>query len=312
MTKLIITRGISASLKTTAATAWVAVDPVHRARVNRDDIRAMVHDGVYVQRTKDTIGTEKLIIALRDAAIRTALDAGVDVICDDTNLKQRVACDLRRLATLAGAEFEVWDLTDAPLEECIRRDAAREGRAKVGEAVIREQYNRYLKGKKYPLPFPEEFIEGGIDSTHRIQYIPDITKPRAVMVDIDGTVALLAGRSPYDESRVLEDRPNTVIIEVIKAMRDSGRTLVFLSGRTSGCFDDTLKWLDIHVGGEFKGPIMRAIGDTRKDSIIKYELFNQHIRDLYNVEVAVDDRDQVVQLWRSLGLVCMQVEYGNF
>lgn len=41
MAKLIITRDLPASGKTTWARSWVAEDPIHRTRVNRDDIRAM-------------------------------------------------------------------------------------------------------------------------------------------------------------------------------------------------------------------------------------------------------------------------------
>jgi hypothetical protein len=64
--------------------------------------------------------------------------------------------DLARFAALACADFEVWDLTDVPLEECIARDAARTGKARVGEEMIRCAHQRYLKGKPYPLPLPQE------------------------------------------------------------------------------------------------------------------------------------------------------------
>jgi hypothetical protein len=58
---------------------------------------------------------------------------------------------------------------------------------------------------------------------------------------------------------------------------------------------------------------MRAEKDNRKDSIIKRELFDKHIRDKYHVDFVLDDRDQVVRMWRrELGLTCLQVNYGNF
>ena len=49
MTNLIITRGLPGCGKTTYARAWVAEDREHRARVNRDDIRAMLEDGQFVK-----------------------------------------------------------------------------------------------------------------------------------------------------------------------------------------------------------------------------------------------------------------------
>lgn len=43
-----------------------------------------------------------------------------------------------------------------------------------------------------------------------------------------------------------------------------------------------------------------------------FELFDRHARDEYRVLVVLDDRKQVVDMWRSLGLTCLQVAEGNF
>src|SRR5688572_25486957 len=131
MPRLIITRGLPASGKTTAARAWVAVDPIRRARVNRDDFRSMLHDSVYVGERGDRQGTERAVTAARDAAITALLRRGVDVVSDDTNLPSRVARDLRRVAVLAGADFEVWDYTDVPYDVCLQRNSLRTGREQV-------------------------------------------------------------------------------------------------------------------------------------------------------------------------------------
>jgi hypothetical protein len=37
-----------------------------------------------------------------------------------------------------------------------------------------------------------------------------------------------------------------------------------------------------------------------------------HIRPNYDVKYVIDDRDQVVDMWRSLGLRVLQVAPGNF
>ena len=57
---------------------------------------------------------------------------------------------------------------------------------------------------------------------------------------------------------------------------------------------------------------MRAEGDNRKDAIVKMELFNKYIRHHYNVRRVYDDRQQVVDMWRSLGLTVLQVAPGQF
>jgi tRNA uridine 5-carbamoylmethylation protein Kti12 len=153
---LIITRGLPGSGKTTRAKAWVAESPLSRARVNRDDLRAMAHGGF--------VRAERQITAIRDAAISALLTLGVDVVCDDTNLPGRHAQELRRLARSAGAGFEVWDLTDVDLEECIRRDADRE--AMVGEEVIRDMYQRFVARKPYPLPLPDDTPDADLMARH--------------------------------------------------------------------------------------------------------------------------------------------------
>ncbi|MFY1686321.1 AAA family ATPase [Plantactinospora sp. WMMB782] len=309
MPKLIITRGLPGSGKTTKAKLWVASDPVRRARVNRDDLRQMAHAGTYIKQGGESPGTEKAIIAIRDASISHLLRLGIDVVDDDTNLPTRAARDLRRLATLAGADFEVWDLTDVPVEECIERDKQRTAPAYVGAEVIRDFHRRFVHGKPWPLPLPIE-VSDALDSM--VPYVPLLDKPKAVIVDIDGTVALMCARSPFDESRVHEDRPNPAVIEAVRAMHAADYLVIFCSGRTDACRGATEKWLIEHVDVPFTALHMRASGDTRKDSTVKRELFNKHIRDSYNVVGVFDDRQQVVDMWRSLGLTVFQVAPGDF
>lgn len=144
-------------------------------------------------------------------------------------------------------------------------------------------------------------------------YVPRRGATRAILVDVDGTVALL-DRNPYDESCVSSDRPSEPVITVVRAMRRAGYIPVFMSGRTEGCRAETEAWLKQHVFGH-EGDVelhMRKVGDTRPDHVVKLELFNAHIRDRYDVRLVLDDRDQVVALWRSLGLICLQVAPGNF
>lgn len=307
--KLIITRGLPASGKTTKARAWVAEDPVRRARVNRDDIRAMAHDLAFVKQDEETPGTERSIQAARDALVTALLKRGLDVVVDDTNLPTRTARDLRRLAVLAGADFDVWDLSDVPYEECVRRNATREGRAHVPEERMLDMYQRFVKGKPYPLLLPAESAEV---TGEVVPYVAPADAPTVVMVDIDGTVALMGSRSPFDESRVHEDRPNLPVIVAVRAMHAAGHELVFCSGRTDACRDATETWLKEHIGVPYAALHMRAHGDGRKDSVVKREIFDREIRHRWNVVAAFDDRKQVVDMWRSLGLTVFAVADGDF
>ncbi|MEO3856132.1 AAA family ATPase [Acrocarpospora sp. B8E8] len=302
MSHLIICRGLPGSGKTYWATRWVAEDQAARARVNRDSLRGMVHDGAWVAGV-----TEHRIIAVRDAAILALLRKGVDVVSDDTNLPQRTARDLAKLAKRVGGTFEIADFTGTPLDTCIERDAKRD--RTVGEDVIRSMHGRFLKGRTLPLPLPEECTD---EPGEPKPYEPKPGTPKAVLVDIDGTVALMVDRSPFDETRVHEDIPNAPVINVVRALAAAGRLIVFMSGRSDVCRNATAEWLSTHVGVPYAGLHMRAAADKRKDYIVKAELFDEHVRDVYDVACVLDDRSSVVQMWRDLGLTVLQVAPGDF
>lgn len=137
-------------------------------------------------------------------------------------------------------------------------------------------------------------------------------KPSAVLVDMDGTLAIITDRNPYSHRGVLKDKPNSPVIEVARALASAGHTLVIVSGRSELAREDTELWLKRHLGVPFEGPFMRAEGDDRKDAIIKGELYDEHIEPFYDVLCVLDDRDQVVRMWRRRGLTCLQVAPGNF
>jgi predicted kinase len=301
---LVIARGLPASGKTTRARAWVAEDPTTRARVNRDDLRAMLHESVWLG-----YDTERAVVKVRDAVVSALLRRGVSVVCDDTNLSQRAARDVARLGALAGAELEVWNLTDVPADECVRRDGLRN--PAVGEQVIRDMYARYLAGKVLPLPPPTDVPTA---DSGPAPYIPPDGKPTAVLVDVDGTVALMGTRSPYDETRVHEDRPNEPVIAIVEALHAAGHIVIYCSGRTEECKAATGVWLRRHLPQVGGNAIlhMRAAGDMRQDAVVKAGLFDRFVRDHYRVVAVLDDRAQVVAMWRSMGLTVLQVAEGNF
>lgn len=267
MAELRITRGLQGSGKTTHARKWVAESPESRARVNRDDLRQLMHRGYH------GFSTEKQVTTAQHSMISGLLQSGWDVICDDTNLNQRTARDLRRIAVLTGSTFVVDDFTHVPLETCIKQDAQRVGIGYIGAKIIEETYNRYLRGKQIPLPFPEDADD---DSDAVVPYEqPQFSATRVIIVDIDGTVALHNGlRDPFDFTKVHLDKPNAPVIAAVEAMYMSGCTVIFCSGRKDSCRAETEAWLYRHVRVNFNALHMRDAQDNRKDSIVKMEIFN--------------------------------------
>jgi hypothetical protein len=98
----------------------------------------------------------------------------------------------------------------------------------------------------------------------------------------------------------------------VKAFSALGYNIIFVSGRegTDVCKVKTLKWL---LENKLNGDLyMRPEGDHRNDAIIKEEIYNKYIKDKFDVEFVLDDRLRVVEMWRRIGLRCLQVAPGNF
>lgn len=134
---------------------------------------------------------------------------------------------------------------------------------------------------------------------------------KLVLVDIDGTVAHRTNREPFEYDKVLDDRPDNETIEVINALWRAGYKIIFISARDDSCFDDSYEWLRLHCPPFIK-LYMRKTGDFRKDAVIKEEIYREHIEPFYDVFCVFDDRNQVVDMWRSIGLKCFQPEPGDF
>ena len=136
---------------------------------------------------------------------------------------------------------------------------------------------------------------------------------QVILCDIDGTVALRNGRSPYDYSKVKEDTFDPRMNLLLSSLAEKF-TIIFLSGRqgTEQCRKDTEEWLKGNLGLSEVNLIMRKEGDFRPDDVVKDELFKEHIEGKYNVVCVFDDRDRVVKMWRDKGILCNQVYYGDF
>lgn len=149
-------------------------------------------------------------------------------------------------------------------------------------------------------------------------YVPDLSKPIAIIVDIDGTLAHRTDRSPYDYTRVGEDHLDSTIANLVFDWVGTNvfRHVLIVTGRDHTCSDDTAEWLFRHAV-DHDGLFMRPAeavdrGNKLPDWIIKLNIFNEYIRHQYNVQFVLDDRNQVVEMWRALGLKCLQVEPGDF
>ena len=290
MAKLIMCRGLPGSGK-----SYWALRKDNAVVVNKDSIRAILATSGWVWSPEN----EKDVIAERDKQITAALThpAIHTVISDDTNFGNKHENVLKQLAKKHGADFEI-KVFDTPIEECIRRDSLREGKAKVGEGVIKSMAAKFL---------------GYVENMEWEPVKPDPNRMPAIICDVDGTLALFAGkRSPYDHAKCEDDDLNVPVRKVIETFyRFMQYQIIYLSGREDKWRQQTNAWF--RKQGLPPGPLhMRLTGDSRNDAVVKYELFNDHVRNRYNVMFVLDDRDRVVKMWREIGLTCLQVAEGSF
>ena len=294
MPELVMTYGLPASGKSTWAIEKVVTQKY--VRINKDDLRKMLHNSKWSKEN------EKLILKIRNYIVFELMLEGKDIIIDDTNLSPKHKHTLENLVAIFNKQmmkerpetkpyiFRVMDFTHVSLEECLKRDSKRANW--VGEKVIKDMYNEYLK------PQVEKIKQ-------------DATLPKAIICDLDGTLAIHNGRTPFEYDKCDTDLVNQTILNIVQNYNETHH-IIFVSGREAHCMDKTKDWLidkcklqdfDLH---------MRAIGDFRKDSIIKKEIFDNNIKSCYNVEFVLDDRNSVVDMWRDIGLTCLQVNEGNF
>lgn len=285
MKKLIMFKGLPGSGKDIKAKEMMEKNPGGYKRVNKDDLREMI-DG-----SNWSGNNEKLILKIRDFIIAESLKEGKHVLCTDTNLHPKHEIKLREIAKEYGAEFQIIDLTkEVTLEECIERDLKRS--RSVGERVIRSMYNQYLKTQEvYPY---------------------DNSLPDCIICDLDGTLAKFGNKNPYDRN-FLDDKVDEIIKPILGVLKENFVDLhiIILSGRSDKFKEVTKEWLYLN-DVTYDQLHMRKEGDMRKDVIVKEELFNEYIRGKYNPLVIFDDRNQVVELWRKMGLKVFQVADGNF
>lgn len=291
--------GLPGAGKSTLARQWVAKDPDNRLRINYDDLRIELYgEGWKFNRPEED--------AMKAEAFRRAKTwLGVNpyekaVIIDNLNLTTNARQPWISLARELGVPIDIHEM-DTNVQDCVRHDRYR-GKGRVGEAVI----NRWA------------LTTGWIDWT--------VYKQNFVIVDMDGTLADTSTRvmhvrppDPKPEGWKKNwpaffkncdlDEPIRPILDLVTELGMSYHILV-VSGRPIDLTGiQTEEWLrKWKVPYEFL--FMRAGGDGRQDTVIKQEILDFLPKD--RIAFVLDDRNDVVKMWRDNGLVCLQVAPGDF
>ena len=309
MLKMIILVGLPGCGKSTWAKNYLKNNNGY-VRVNRDDLRMMFFNELFVLNTPER---ENLVTQISNEIIERTLKSGKNIIIDNTNLSSKYRNNFHDIAQKIG-NVEVEEIVfEIPIETILNWNAEREGQARVPDKVIKNMIEKYhiQKNGKFKNYIPKtKYYKPNIFN----KYKQNINLPSAIICDLDGTLCILNGRNPYNASTCENDELNKPIAFIIEQAYKANKKIIFLSGREDRYLSQTLKFFEKNIPQIENYELhMRKTGDIRKDSIIKKELFEQHIKNKYYIDFVVDDRPQVIRMWRyDLGLTVFGLNDQEF
>ena len=282
-------------------------------RINRDDLREMMYkkedDGL--GKPIFTSADEKVIKRIRNYTIESWLQQGYDVVVDDTNLDPYVFADMQQIARRIGdigVREHVFTLERAM---CKHQNEDRE-EGVVPEARWNEMWEVFALHKKnddyYAPPIDIELMMNNEELK--------ITKlPKAVIVDIDNTIAMFPnGRGPFEHKKIPNDIPNGNLLYILDIFKKYDIDIILVSGRSEDTETATRSWFaDRNIWYDFL--YMRPAGEEHKnvkDYIIKKKIYEEHIKGVFFVLCAFEDREQTTVGWRDLGVPVHQINFGRY
>lgn len=146
-------------------------------------------------------------------------------------------------------------------------------------------------------------------------------KPPGIIIDLDGTLSDSNHRQHFMTGKkknwkafyegLSEDPVNYWCDQLLWAFYETKHKIILVTGRPAEHKQRSIDWLNKKdlIWDEF---FTRASGDFRPDYVVKEEIYRNHIEPIYDVLFAIDDRKQVVDMWRRIGVTCLQCAEGNF
>lgn len=252
-------------------------------RVNKDLLRTMLHFDKFTGRNEGVTQDVSKYVAI------SLLNAGWNVIIDDTNLNPRTVATWQQVAEDCGAKFEIVKL-DVPVEVCVMRDLDREKH--VGGNIIKNMALQYEITDRSPYVLCD--IDGTIaDITHRLQYAKGETKDWKKFFSL-----------------ISEDTVRKDVAKILIGLYNQGNTIIFVSARPDTYREQTLEWLDKNNLSFAWTLIMRKGNDKREDSIVKKQILDTYFPDKSKIKCVIDDRPRVIKMWREEGLEVIDVGNG--
>jgi len=317
---LLLLSGLPASGKTTRARAWLAEKPDNRRRINYDDLRTELYGPEWRFNRRE----EDLMQAEANARAISAISEGKGVVIDNTNLTDKAKNRWRELAKSLGVSCYEEEL-DTPIAVCVARDRARaEGR--VGRAVIERMalFTGWIDwGKDYPKIHSSgrDFIIVDVDGTladtsHRQHYVVPHGVHKPYCANGDKELRPTQGKCPQCDIVLKKDwdrffaacaeDPLMQPIADLVALLGLEYYIIVVSGRPiDQCGIATEDWLLKHNIHPLHLFMRNGPGDHRPDYEVKQEILD--LLPKGRIAYVLDDRPQVLRMWRANGLTTLAV-----
>lgn len=272
----------------------------------------------YLRISQDVSGRQHLAI------FEKAISEGKDVYVDRLNFTKDQRTRYLSLAKANGYTTGIIVL-HVPYNVCYERCMARQDHEtikdhKAASSALNMFFSKYERVEDSEADVVERRGHEGL-------------KPLAVIFDLDGTICDVEHRrhfvnKPKGEKKdwvgffkgMTEDKPNGPVVQLARSL-SAHYSIVFCSGRPDNYRKETLNWLEqynlLHLPDPYivnvHAPLyMRLRNDSRQDDIVKEILLDFEILTRYKPAFMVDDRDQVVAMWRKRGYTCFQCAPGDF
>lgn len=255
MLQIIMAKGLPASGKSTWAKDHVKKNSGEWKRINRDELRLMLDAGEWSPQM------EKFIVATRNAMLVTALRKGLNVIIDDTNLRDENWKDVCEIAERENLDVMVLEKCfPIDINEAIQRDSLRP--KPVGAGPITNMWKKNIRSRPETMkPKVQHFYKKQLPGLVQNQFLP-----KAVICDLDGTLAHMGDRSPYNAANCDKvDFPNTPVVEAVRLFHEAGYAILFVSGREDKDRAPTLRFIAKHLPEVCSGYFHEQLAEIKSE-----------------------------------------------
>lgn len=274
---------------------------------------AFVHAG-YTYINQDSQGKGHML------KFELAASNGQDIVVDRMGFSKEQRSRYLNVAKSHGYKTKIVVLHES-YETCFLRCMSRKDHETIkDETNARSALNLFFS--KY-----ERVSDDEADAVQRVW--PDGDKPSAIICDLDGTLCDVEHRRHFvrvpDGTKkdwggffraMVDDTPYQWCVDLLKRMSyGRAHTVVFCSGRPDSYRRETKEWLEqygltnLHTDFYL---FMRHRQDQRQDDIVKEIILDFELLTRFTPFFMIDDRAQVVKMWRRRGYTCLQCDEGLF